>query len=171
MITNDEKTVDEIIASNPVGILLSPGPGTPDDSGVTLELVERLGPAGYRIFGVCMGLQCIGQASGGKIVRAPSGVMHGKPSLVYHTDTGVLKGLPNPFRAARYHSLVIDRETCPDCLEVTAWTEDGSIMAARHKEFPNVEGVQFHPESIITESGMTIMRNFVDSLPTAPLLA
>lgn len=164
VITNDERTVDEIVASNPAGILLSPGPGTPDDSGVTMEVAARLGAAGYPIFGVCMGLQCIGQAAGGNIVRAPSGVMHGKASLVWHSDVGVLRGLPNPFRAARYHSLVIDKDTCPDSLEVTAWCEDGTIMAARHREHPNVEGVQFHPESIITENGMVIMKNFVDSL-------
>lgn len=161
---NDAKTVEEIKAMNPRGILVSPGPGRPEDSGISLEIIEKLGPEGFPVFGVCMGHQCIGQVFGGKIIRAPSGVMHGKTSPVFHTDIGLLKGLENPFLAARYHSLVIDKDSCPDDLEVTAWCEDGTIMGVRHKKYPHVQGVQFHPESIITQNGKTIVKNFVDSL-------
>ena len=149
---------------NPRGILVSPGPGRPEDSGISLEIIEKLGPEGFPIFGVCMGHQCIGQVFGGNVIRAPSGVMHGKSSLVWHNNTGLVAGLDNPFKAARYHSLVIDKETCPEDLEVTAWCEDGTIMAVRHKKYPKVQGVQFHPESIITDNGMRIVKNFVDTL-------
>jgi anthranilate synthase component 2 len=161
---NDSKTVEEIHQMKPRGILVSPGPGRPEDSGISLEIVEKLGRAGYPIFGVCMGHQCIGQVFGGRVIRAPSGVMHGKTSPVFHTNTGLLQGLENPFNAARYHSLVIDKDSCPDVLEVTAWCEDGTIMAVRHVEYPNIQGVQFHPESIITDQGKVIVKNFVDSL-------
>lgn len=161
---NDEYTVDEIRAMEPAGIMVSPGPGRPEDSGISLEIIEKLGPLGIPVFGVCMGHQCIGQVFGGSIIRAPCGVMHGKSSLVTHTDVGLLQGLPNPFKAARYHSLVIDKDTCPEHIEVTGWTEDGTIMACRHREYPLVQGVQFHPESIITENGMTIVGNFVKTL-------
>lgn len=161
---NDAKTVDEIRAMKPSGILVSPGPGCPEESGISLEIVQTLGSEGYPVFGVCMGHQCIGQAFGGDVIRAPSGVVHGKMSLVYHTGEGILEGLPNPFKAARYHSLVIDKESCPDDLEVTAWCEDGTIMAVRHKKYPSIQGVQFHPESIITEEGKRIVQNFVDSV-------
>eukprot|EP01025_Chloroclados_australasicus_P012099 TRINITY_DN15517_c0_g1_i1.p8 TRINITY_DN15517_c0_g1~~TRINITY_DN15517_c0_g1_i1.p8 ORF type:complete len:113 (-),score=9.84 TRINITY_DN15517_c0_g1_i1:908-1246(-) len=111
-----------------------------------------------------MGYQCIGQVFGGQIIRAPCGVMHGKTSKVQHTDVGILKGLENPFEAARYHSLVLNKDNVPDCLEVTAWTEDGTLMGVRHKEYKHVQGVQFHPESVITQNGKTIIRNFVESL-------
>lgn len=161
---NDAKTVDEIRKMRPHGILVSPGPGRPEDSGISLEIIEKLGPEGYPIFGVCMGHQCIGQVFGGKVIRAPSGVMHGKTSPVFHSNTGLLRGLDNPFKAARYHSLVIDKETCPEDLEVTAWCDDGTIMGVRHKAFPNIQGVQFHPESIITDNGALIVKNFVQSL-------
>jgi anthranilate synthase component 2 len=161
---NDEKTVDEIRAMNPRGVLVSPGPGRPEDSGISLEIIQKLGPEGFPVFGVCMGHQCIGQVFGGAVVRAPSGVMHGKSSLVWHSGTGLLAGLDNPFRAARYHSLVIDKASCPPELEVTAWCEDGTIMAVRHREHGRVQGVQFHPESIITDNGKLIVKNFVDSL-------
>lgn len=161
---NDTKTVDEIHQMKPKGILVSPGPGRPEDSGISLEIVEKLGRVGYPIFGVCMGHQCIGQVFGGRVIRAPCGVMHGKTSPVFHTNTGLLRGLDNPFNAARYHSLVIDKDSCPDALEVTAWCEDGTIMAVRHIEYPNIQGVQFHPESIITDHGKLIVKNFVDSL-------
>lgn len=167
---NDEKTVDEIEAMNPRGILVSPGPGTPEESGISLEIVSRLGPK-IPLFGVCMGHQCIGQAFGGNIVRAPSGVMHGKTSEVYHNNTSLLEGLASPFRACRYHSLVIEKESCPESLEVTAWTEDGTIMGVRHKQFPHIQGVQFHPESIITDSGMQIVGNFLKSVEAAALVA
>ncbi|GIL76405.1 hypothetical protein Vretimale_5962 [Volvox reticuliferus] len=160
---NDEKSVDEIKAMNPRGVLVSPGPGRPVDSGISLEAVRELGPL-FPLFGVCMGHQCIGEAFGGDVVRAPCGVMHGKTSPVFHTNVGVLEGLPNPFEACRYHSLVIKRDTIPEDLEITAWTEDGTIMGVRHKKYPRIQGVQFHPESIITQSGKKIIENFVKSL-------
>lgn len=170
VVANDAATVSEIEAMNPAGILVSPGPGAPEESGISLEAVAVLGPQ-FPLFGVCMGHQCIGRAFGGDVVRAPGGVMHGKTSPVVHDGEGLLKGLPSPFLAARYHSLVIDAATCPDCLEVTARTQEegengngtGSvIMAVRHKEYPWIQGVQFHPESIITDGGMQIVRNFVE---------
>uniref|UniRef100_A0A7S3QJU2 anthranilate synthase n=1 Tax=Dunaliella tertiolecta TaxID=3047 RepID=A0A7S3QJU2_DUNTE len=163
VIKNDDKTVAEVRAMNPRGVLVSPGPGKPSDSGICLQAVRELGPD-IPLFGVCMGLQCIGEAFGGDVVRAPCGVMHGKTSPVFHTNVGVLEGLPNPFQAARYHSLVIKRDTIPEDLEITAWTEDGTIMAARHKQYPNLQGVQFHPESIITEEGKQIVGNFIKTL-------
>ncbi|XP_042479590.1 anthranilate synthase beta subunit 1, chloroplastic-like [Macadamia integrifolia] len=160
---NDELTVEELKKKNPRGVLISPGPGAPQDSGISLQTVLELGPT-VPLFGVCMGLQCIGEAFGGKIVRAPFGVMHGKSSPVYYDEKGedLFSGLSNPFTAGRYHSLVIENESFPsDELEITAWTEDGLIMAARHKKYRHLLGVQFHPESIITTEGKTIVRNFV----------
>nr|ACG37227.1 anthranilate synthase component II [Zea mays] len=161
---NDELTIEDVRRKNPRGILISPGPGEPQDSGISLQTVLELGPT-IPIFGVCMGLQCIGEAFGGKIIRAPSGVMHGKSSPVYYDEElgkALFNGLPNPFTAARYHSLVIEQETFPhDALEATAWTEDGLIMAARHKKYKHIQGVQFHPESIITPEGKKIILNFV----------
>ncbi|URE14995.1 Anthranilate synthase component [Musa troglodytarum] len=145
---------------NPRGILISPGPGAPQDSGISLQAVLELGPS-MPLFGVCMGLQCIGEAFGGKIVRAPSGVMHGKSSLVYYDETledSLFYGLPNPFTACRYHSLVIENDSFPsDALEIMAWTEDGLVMAARHKKHKHIQGVQFHPESIMTPEGKTMV--------------
>ncbi|KAJ0037554.1 hypothetical protein Pint_22492 [Pistacia integerrima] len=166
---NDELTVDELKKKNPRGVLISPGPGAPQDSGISLQTVLELGPT-VPLFGVCMGLQCIGEAFGGessgmwKVVRSPLGVMHGKSSLVYYDEKGedgLFTGLSNPFTAGRYHSLVIETESFPSVLEVTAWTEDGLIMAARHKEHNHLLGVQFHPESIITAEGKTIVQNFI----------
>ncbi|PWA62848.1 Ribose 5-phosphate isomerase, type A [Artemisia annua] len=160
---NDELTVDELRKKNPRGILISPGPGAPQDSGISLQTVLELGPE-VPLFGVCMGLQCIGEAFGGKVVRSPYGVMHGKSSLVYHNEggeDGLFAGISNPFTVGRYHSLVIDRDTFPDVLEMTAWTEDGLVMAARHKVHRHLLGVQFHPESIITTEGKTIVSNFI----------
>lgn len=161
---NDDLTVEELARRNPKGILISPGPGTPQDSGISLETVFKLGPM-IPVFGVCMGLQCIGEAFGGKVVRSPYGVVHGKSSLVYYDEKGedgLFSGLPNPFTAGRYHSLVIEKESFPsEELEVTAWTDDGLIMAARHKKYRHLQGVQFHPESIITSEGRTIVANFV----------
>ena len=161
---NDEVTVEEVRAMRPRGVMVSPGPGRPEDSGISLDVVRELGPE-FGVFGVCMGHQCIGQVFGGNIVRAPTGLMHGKSSPVTHVvdDEGtLLHGLPSPFQAARYHSLVIDRVGFPeDELEVTAWTEDDTIMAVRHKKYPWIQGVQFHPESIITEDGLTIVKNWV----------
>lgn len=161
---NDELTVEELKRKNPKGILISPGPGVPQDSGISLQTVKELGPF-IPLFGVCMGLQCIGEAFGGKIVRSPYGVMHGKSSLVYYNeneDDDLLFGLPNPFTAGRYHSLVIEKNSFPsDDLEITAWTDDGLIMAARHKKYRYMQGVQFHPESIITIDGKIIVQNFI----------
>ena len=163
VIKNDEKTVEEIRAMNPRGILVSPGPGRPEDSGISLEVCEKLGPE-FGVFGVCMGHQCIGQVFGGTITRAPLGLMHGKSSPVFHkTDVDtVLSGLSSPFEAARYHSLVISNDDFPhDALESVAWTEDEVCMAVKHKKYPKIQGVQFHPESIITDNGLLIIKNWV----------
>lgn len=162
---NDEITIEEIEALNPERIVISPGPCTPNEAGVSLAVIEHF-KGRLPILGICLGHQSIGQAFGGKIVRA-SEVMHGKTSLVYHNNSGVFSGLSLPFTATRYHSLVIDKDALPDCLEVTAWTqnEDGSmeeIMGVRHKTL-NIEGVQFHPESILTEHGHDLLNNFLKS--------
>ena len=168
VIPNDLKTVEEIKTQyKPSAILVSPGPGCPEESGISLEVISLGIELGIPVFGVCMGHQCIGQYFGGDVIRHPSGVMHGKMSLVWHTGAGVLEGLPNPFKAARYHSLVIDTKTCPEELEVTAWCEDGTIMAVRHRTYPNIQGVQFHPESVLTEDGKRIVDNFVHSIPSS----
>ncbi|KAL3693495.1 hypothetical protein R1sor_007146 [Riccia sorocarpa] len=162
---NDEITIEELKEKNPRGILISPGPGTPQDSGISLQSVLQLG-ADVPIFGVCMGLQCMGEAYGGKVIRAPNGVVHGKSSPVHYDESGepgLLAALSNPFEAARYHSLVIDKESFPsEELEVTAWTDDGLIMGVRHRKHKHVQGVQFHPESIITPEGKKIVQNFLD---------
>ena len=165
---NDDITVAEILALKPNGIVISPGPGTPDDSGVSLDIIQTLGPT-LPILGVCLGHQSIGQVFGGNVVRAAE-LMHGKTSPVFHTGQGVFAGLENPFQATRYHSLVIDRPTCPDVLEITAWVEDGTIMGVQHRDYPHLQGVQFHPESILTDAGMQILRNFLVTLP-APVAA
>jgi anthranilate synthase component II len=159
---NDKITVTEIERLNPDGILISPGPGRPEDAGISLEIISKLG-AKYPILGVCLGHQSIGQVFGGAVVAAPI-LMHGKTSAVYHNGTGVFQGLDNPFTATRYHSLVIDRANFPDCLEINAWVEDGTIMGVRHRDYPQIEGVQFHPESILTNSGKQLLRNFLVSL-------
>jgi anthranilate synthase component 2 len=162
---NDQITVDEISALQPERIVLSPGPCTPTEAGVSLEVVKTFAGK-LPILGVCLGHQTIGQAFGGEIVRARE-IMHGKTSPVYHQGQGVFRDLPNPFQATRYHSLVIAKDSMPDVLEVTAWTEnpDGSIdeiMGVRHREFA-IEGVQFHPESILTEHGHHLLRNFLET--------
>jgi anthranilate synthase component II len=159
---NDRITLAEIVNLDPDGILISPGPGRPEAAGITLEIIRTLG-AKYPILGVCLGHQSIGQVFGGNVVAAPV-LMHGKTSEIYHDGTGVFSGLANPFTATRYHSLVIDRATCPDCLEINAWVEDGTIMGVRHRDYPHIEGVQFHPESILTESGKQLLRNFLTSI-------
>jgi anthranilate synthase component II len=159
---NDRITIAEIERLKPDGILISPGPGRPEDAGITLDIIAKLG-VDYPILGVCLGHQSIGQVFGGNVVAAPI-LMHGKTSPIYHNGTGVFAGLDNPFTATRYHSLVIDRATCPDCLEINAWVEDGTIMGVRHRDYPHVEGVQFHPESILTDSGKQLLRNFLVSL-------
>ena len=159
---HDEITVDELAALQPDGILISPGPGNPDEAGISNAVIEQLGPM-IPVLGVCLGHQCIGQVFGGSIVRAPT-IMHGKTSWVNHEGAGVFAGLSNTFEATRYHSLVIDPATVPDVLEVTAQTEDGVIMGVRHKTHP-IEGVQFHPESILTTVGHDLMRTWLASLP------
>ncbi|KES23810.1 MULTISPECIES: aminodeoxychorismate/anthranilate synthase component II [Pseudomonas] len=163
VIRNDELSVDEIAALNPERIVLSPGPCTPNEAGVSLEVIRRFSGK-LPLLGVCLGHQSIGQAFGGDVVRARQ-VMHGKTSPVFHTDQGVFAGLNNPLTQTRYHSLVVKRETLPECLEITAWTahDDGSvdeIMGLRHKTL-NVEGVQFHPESILSEQGHEMLANFL----------
>ena len=155
---NDAVSIDEIVDLDAHAVLISPGPGRPDDAGVSNAVIERLGGS-TPILGVCLGHQCIGQVFGGRVVRAPT-IMHGKTSLVHHRGDGVLAGLASPFEATRYHSLVVERATLPDSLEVTAETEDGVIMALRHRDLP-VEGVQFHPESILTRVGHDLLRNFL----------
>ncbi len=155
---NDRITVDEIERLSPEHIVISPGPCTPNEAGISVETVRRLAGK-VPILGVCLGHQSIGQAYGGKIVRAKQ-LMHGKTSMIHHSGEGVFAGLPNPFEATRYHSLVIERESLPGCLAITAWTEDDEIMGVRHKELP-VEGVQFHPESILTQYGHELLANFL----------
>ena len=159
---NDQITLAEIVSLDPDGILISPGPGRPEDAGVSLAIISELGPR-YPILGVCLGHQSIGQVFGGNVVAAPI-LMHGKTSEIYHDGTGVFEGLANPFTATRYHSLVIDRATCPDCLHINAWVEDGTIMGVRHRDYPHIEGLQFHPESILTSSGKQLLRNFLTSI-------
>ena len=161
---HDETDLDGIRAVQPDGILISPGPGTPDDSGVSLAVLEELKGI-IPIFGVCLGMQCMGQVYGGEVIRAPE-VMHGKTSFVRHRDIGVFAGLPNPVEATRYHSLIVDRASIPECLEITAETDDGLIMGLRHREF-DVEGVQFHPESVLTTAGHDLLRNFLARCGTA----
>jgi anthranilate synthase component II len=158
VIRNDEMTVDEIERLGAERIVLSPGPCTPNEAGVLLELIGRLAGR-VPILGVCLGHQAIGQAFGGRIVHAKT-LMHGKVSKIHHEGKGVFAGLPTPFEATRYHSLAIERASCPHDLELTAWTDDGEIMGVRHRSLP-VEGVQFHPESILTEHGHALLRNFL----------
>ncbi|MEM9274477.1 MAG: aminodeoxychorismate/anthranilate synthase component II [Cyanobacteria bacterium P01_F01_bin.143] len=160
---NDKIDLETIKQMNPDGIVISPGPGRPEDAGISLKLIEKLGQD-IPILGVCLGHQSIGQVFGGKIVAAPV-LMHGKTSLVHHNNVGVFQDLNNPFKATRYHSLIIERDTIPDELEITAWVSDGTIMGVRHREYSHIQGVQFHPESILTNSGKQLLRNFLNSLP------
>jgi anthranilate synthase component 2 len=158
VLRNDAKSVTEVMAMNPEGIIISPGPCDPDRAGICLELIERC--AGQLpILGVCLGHQAIGQAFGGKVVRAPQPV-HGKTSEIHHDGSGLFAGLPSPLRAARYHSLVVEREGLPDCLCANAWTEDGLIMGLAHREW-DIHGVQFHPESIASQYGHRLLENFL----------
>ncbi|HUP76750.1 MAG TPA: aminodeoxychorismate/anthranilate synthase component II [Acidimicrobiales bacterium] len=155
---HDALTVDDIDELAPDGILISPGPGRPEDAGVSNDVLTH--HAGkIPIFGVCLGLQCIGQVFGGNVVRAPQ-VMHGKTSLIRHDESGMFADLPNPLEATRYHSLIVDRDSVPACLEITATTDDGLVMGLRHREYA-IEGVQFHPESILTTGGHDMLRNFL----------
>jgi anthranilate synthase component 2 len=158
VVRNDEVDVDGIAAMSPDGVVISPGPGTPDQAGVSVEVIRRLGPR-LPILGVCLGHQAIGRAYGATVARAGR-QMHGKTSFIRHDGRGVFAGLPNPFEATRYHSLAIVEATVPAELEVTAWAEDGEIMGVRHRRYP-VEGVQFHPESILTVHGQALLANFL----------
>lgn len=155
---NDQVTVEQVKALAPDQIVVSPGPGDPDDGGVSNEIIRQLGQT-TPVLGVCLGHQCIGHVYGGKVSRAPR-LMHGKVSSVYHKEHGIFTGVPSPFRATRYHSLIVE-EPLPDCLEVTAFTRDGEIMGLRHRDYP-VIGLQFHPESILTEHGKRLLQNFLD---------
>jgi anthranilate synthase/aminodeoxychorismate synthase-like glutamine amidotransferase len=156
---HDEVTLDEMIALRPDGLLISPGPGRPEDAGQSNAAIEYFAGQGVPVLGVCLGHQCIGQLYGGEVVRAPR-VMHGKTSEISHSGVGVFADMPNPFTATRYHSLVVARESVPPILEITAESEDGLVMGLRHRELP-VEGVQFHPESILTTGGHQLLRNFL----------
>lgn len=155
---NDEIQLDAIEQLNPDHILISPGPCTPNEAGISLQLIEHF-KGKVPIFGVCLGHQSIGQAFGGEVVRAEQ-MMHGKTSQIFHDGKTIFTGIPSPFTATRYHSLIVRKETLPDCLEITAQTAEGEIMGLRHKEH-NIEGVQFHPESIITDYGLQLLRNFI----------
>ena len=158
VVRNDEVTLEEIREWKPERIVISPGPGEPDDGGISNEVIREFGPT-IPVLGVCLGHQCIGHVYGGVVTQAPR-LMHGKTSPVYHNGSGVFNGVPSPFKATRYHSLIVE-EPLPDCLQVIAFTSEGEVMGLRHKEFP-VVGVQFHPESILTEHGKRILANFLD---------
>ena len=160
VIRNDHATLDEIKAMNPTHIVVSPGPGDPDDGGVSVDVIQQMGES-TPILGVCLGHQCIGAAYGGVISRAER-LMHGKTSMIYHKNDPLFTGIPSPFEATRYHSLMVEENTMPECLNVTAFTEQGEIMGLRHKEHP-VVGVQFHPESILTTYGPRILKNFMEN--------
>jgi len=157
-VRNDAVSVDEALALDPRAIVISPGPGTPDQAGISLELIRRAAGR-VPLLGVCLGHQALGQAFGGRVVRAPK-LMHGKTSEIHHDGRTVFAGVPQAFTATRYHSLVVARETVPDCLEISAWTADGVVMGLRHRAHP-LEGVQFHPESILTGAGKDLLRNFL----------
>jgi len=159
---NDKTTLEEVARLAPERIVISPGPCTPNEAGSSNDIIERFGGE-IPILGVCLGHECIGAVYGGEIVQAPR-IMHGKTSLIHHDGRTVFRGLPNPFEATRYHSLIIDRESLPDCLEISAETDQAEIMAVRHKSLP-VEGVQFHPESILTRPGKALLRNFINLAP------
>ena len=156
---NDEITVEEAVALNPEKVMVSPGPCSPKEAGISCDIIREFGPR-LPVFGVCLGHQSIGEVYGGNVVRADR-LMHGKVSPMIHEGQGIFKGLPSPFDATRYHSLIVERETLPDCFEITAWTAEGEIMGMQHKEHP-VHGVQFHPESILTVGGKQLLQNFLD---------
>lgn len=159
---NDKIDLEKIRLIQPDGIVISPGPGRPDDAGISLAIIQELGPT-VPILGVCLGHQSIGQIFGGNVISAPT-LMHGKTSEIYHSGQGIFNGVSNPFSATRYHSLVVEKETLPDCLEITGWIDDGMIMGLRHRQYPHIQGVQFHPESILTNEGKQLLRNFLQSL-------
>ncbi len=158
VLRNDQIDIQDIEALNPSVLMVSPGPGTPADSGISIEAIKNLGPK-IPILGVCLGHQAIASVYGGKVVRADR-IMHGKTSMIFHDGRSIYKDLSNPLEAVRYHSLIVEKDSLPDCLEVSAWTMDGEIMGLRHRKY-KVEGVQFHPESILTVSGTHLLRNFL----------
>ena len=158
VVRNDERTVDELVALEPDGVLISPGPGTPDQAGLSLQIIEAFAGR-VPVLGICLGFQCIGQLYGGEVVRAPE-LMHGKTSMMLHQGDGVFAGLPSPLEATRYHSLMVERSSLPDTLEITAETREGLVMGLRHRSL-DVEGVQFHPESVLTMAGMDLLANFL----------
>lgn len=159
VVRNDQVSLDDIRAMQPAYIVISPGPGTPDDAGISLDVIWELG-ATTPILGVCLGNQTIGQVYGGVVSRAAR-LMHGKTSMIYHKGDGMFAGVPSPFEATRYHSLIVEEGSLPDCLQITAFTDQGEIMGLRHQDYP-VYGVQFHPESILTKFGTRILQNFLD---------
>ena len=165
---HDQISVEQVRERQPQAVVISPGPGRPEDAGISMDLIRDLGPT-LPILGVCLGHQCIGQVYGGQIISAPT-LMHGKTSMIHHRPTGVFRDLSNPFEATRYHSLIIERSSCPSELEITAWTEAASgeslIMGLRHRQFPHIQGVQFHPESILTGQGKRLLQNFVEDTRT-----
>jgi anthranilate synthase/aminodeoxychorismate synthase-like glutamine amidotransferase len=160
---HDAVSLDAMRALEPDAVLVSPGPGRPSDAGLSNVAIREFGERGVPVLGVCLGHQCIGELYGGSVIRAPH-VMHGKTSEIRHTGEGVFRGLPSPLTATRYHSLVVERSSMPDVLELTAESEDGLIMGLRHREFP-IEGVQFHPESILTDAGHQLLANFLEGVP------
>lgn len=155
---NDAISLEEISDLNPTHLCISPGPGTPDDAGISCAAIKEFGPR-IPTFGVCLGHQSIGQVFGGNVIRAPR-LMHGKTSLMYHEKQSVFQGLENPMEATRYHSLIVEKESLPDCLEITAWTDQDEIMGLKHKDLP-IHGVQFHPESILSKNGKELVHNFL----------
>lgn len=159
---NDQIELEQIQVLNPSGIVISPGPGRPENAGISQQVVQELGTH-IPILGVCLGHQGIGQVFGGQIVSADE-LMHGKTSPIYHNGQGIFAGLPSPLTATRYHSLVIDRASCPDSLEIIAWVDDGTIMAVRHRDYLHIQGVQFHPESVLTDTGKQLLSNFLSQL-------
>ncbi len=164
---HDDVDLAALVALEPDAVLVSPGPGRPEDAGVSNEAIREFGERGVPVLGVCLGHQCIGQIYGGSVIRAPK-VMHGKTSEISHDSRGVFADAPNPFTATRYHSLIVERDSMPDVLEISAESEDGLVMGLRHREHP-IEGVQFHPESILTHSGKTLVKNFLDSVASGAL--
>jgi anthranilate synthase/aminodeoxychorismate synthase-like glutamine amidotransferase len=165
VVKNDAIDIDGIRGRRPTAVLISPGPCTPNEAGISLELIRTFAGT-FPIFGVCLGHQAIGQAFGGRVVRAGR-LMHGKTSPILHDQRGLFEGLPSPFEATRYHSLLVERESLPSCLEVSAWTAEGEIMGLRHRNL-DVEGVQFHPESILTKVGKRLVANWLEGLPRLP---
>ena len=163
VVRNNKTTVDEIEGMNPEQIIISPGPSTPQQAGISNDVIRHFGSK-LPLLGVCLGHQCVGYSYGGMVGSAAK-IMHGKSSLIHHNNTGVFAEMPNPFSAIRYHSLAVERDGLPDCLEITAWTDDGEIMGIRHRSYP-VQGVQFHPESFMTEKGKELLKNFLNAKKT-----